>query len=376
MGRRRKTGKTLPHRVYKKHGAYFFVAKAPITDPSDGKLKKWIRLCDSDSPLSLVYSAMASILPSAEKTEITEEGSMADICRKFKSGKLNYSTETNEQYSKYLDIVADEFSEFMVSDVTASDWNKFLAGNFSERKNTAQKITALAKRVFQYAKQNYGYIAVNPLDKFDLGEFKTGRREFIPSTEQMAKIRHACLFDKGGKPIPSGIMISCIIDMSFVMFGRAIDVRELKKSQVTNGRIFVQPSKTLRSSGKATSFLITPGMQEILDKADRYCKDNAIVSDYIFPSTKGAPYTQSGIRSAWKRAIERAGMPKDVQMPQFRDLRALGATTAAKHGENKDAIRARLSHTSTKTTDIYIKEVIPEPSDMDVPVPWKKEGGK
>lgn len=69
----------------------------------------------------------------------------------------------------------------------------------------------------------------------------------------------------------------------------------------------------------------------------------------------------------WDRARERAGIKTDVQ---FRDLRALGATDAARSGEAKDRIRARLVHTSSKTSEIYIKDVIPEVSDIEMQLPW------
>ncbi len=38
-----------------------------------------------------------------------------------------------------------------------------------------------------------------------------------------------------------------------------------------------------------------------------------------------------------------------------------------------DEIQARLTHTSAKTSEIYIKEVIAEVSDMDMPLPWREQ---
>ena len=50
--------------------------------------------------------------------------------------------------------------------------------------------------------------------------------------------------------------------------------------------------------------------------------------------------------------------------------RALGATDAAKSGENRTDIQKRLAHTSAKTTDIYIKAVVPEKSELESKLPW------
>ncbi|WP_343650458.1 hypothetical protein [Herbaspirillum sp.] len=78
----------------------------------------------------------------------------------------------------------------------------------------------------------------------------------------------------------------------------------------------------------------------------------------------------------WDRARDRLGIDKDSppeKRVQFRDLRALGATDAAKAGKKMDEIQARLTHTSAKTSEIYIKEVIAEVSDMDMPLPWREQ---
>jgi integrase len=69
----------------------------------------------------------------------------------------------------------------------------------------------------------------------------------------------------------------------------------------------------------------------------------------------------------WDRARERAGITEDVQ---FKDLRALGATDAARRGDDRRDIQKRLVHTSGKTTDIYIKEAIPDVSEIDMKLPW------
>lgn len=57
----------------------------------------------------------------------------------------------------------------------------------------------------------------------------------------------------------------------------------------------------------------------------------------------------------------------------FKDLRALGATDAAKEGKHISEIQTRLAHTSSKTSEIYIKESIPETSKIDLKLPWAVE---
>ena len=54
----------------------------------------------------------------------------------------------------------------------------------------------------------------------------------------------------------------------------------------------------------------------------------------------------------------------------LRDIRALAAKDAAQHGENRSDIQKRLVHTSGNTTDIYIKEVIADVSEIPMTLPW------
>ena len=56
----------------------------------------------------------------------------------------------------------------------------------------------------------------------------------------------------------------------------------------------------------------------------------------------------------------------------LRDIRALAATDTdtARRGENRSDIQMRLVHTSGKTTDIYIKEVIADVSEIPMALPW------
>jgi site-specific recombinase XerD len=117
--------------------------------------------------------------------------------------------------------------------------------------------------------------------------------------------------------------------------------------------------------------MITPAMKKIIDDARAIKRKYEVISPYLFPSSKGTHYTKSGLTSMWERARERAA-EKDpsVMQVQFKDLRALGATDSAKAGENKEAIRARLIHTDSATSEIYIKEAVPEKSMITVKLPW------
>jgi integrase len=174
-----------------------------------------------------------------------------------------------------------------------------------------------------------------------------------------------------GKQIPtfSGPMFACIIDMSYLLWARAIDIRTLQESQIGETSILIKPSKTEKTSGKAVEILITPAIRAVIERAKAVKKEYKVGSVYLFPTRKGTPYAKSGLISMWDRAKERIGMDADIT---FKDLRSLAATDAAKSGEIMEDIKTRLAHTSTQTSEIYIKEVVAGKSNIDMALPWEK----
>lgn len=107
----------------------------------------------------------------------------------------------------------------------------------------------------------------NPIDQLDMSDYETHRREVLATHEQIRKIREAGMYSKPradtGQVVPtaSGPMFACIIDMSYLLWARAIDIRTLKEDQIEGGRIRIKPSKTLKSSGKVVDITITPSIQ-------------------------------------------------------------------------------------------------------------------
>ncbi|WP_208280151.1 tyrosine-type recombinase/integrase [Massilia oculi] len=371
MNRQRKTNRGLPRRVYIKFNAYYYVAPEKIRDPKTKELKTWIRLCGVGEGEVAMLNRLAELLGS--KTHV--QGTVPHLCAEFKQHKLaKYSAETQEQYSRFLNVIADEFEAFLVVEVTTKEFADFLREKFSDKPNTARKYGALASKLFRYAVSGLGLRQDNPIDQLDLSDFETQRRTVLLTHDQVQRIRAAGMFSKPRKdtgqaiPTASGPMFACLIDMAYLLWARAIDIRTMKESQIEEGYIRLAPSKTKKTSGKVVDIQITPAIQDVIDRARAIKKGYEIISPYLFPSQKGTPYAKTGLISMWDRARERAGITDDVT---FKDLRALGATDAARAGKQMGEIQTRLAHTSRKTSEIYIKEAIPDVSAIDIKLPWK-----
>lgn len=370
MPRKRKSGSGLPRRVYINHGAYYYAPVSPIVDPRDGKQKSWLMLCRVDEGESRMYAELSKILD--DKAAL--EGSMPYACAEFKARKLGKYTETTRaDYTRYLDAIASAFEDFHCSQVMTKDCADFLRATYSDKANTARKVAALMAKLFRYVVSELGLRNDNPMDQIDLDDYEPEGRHHVPTHAQIAAIREAGMYSKQSKKdktnykTQSGPMFACIIDMTYLLWARAIDIRTMLDPDKEATQIRLKPTKTQNTSGKMVDFAITPAIQSVIDRARAIKRKYGIISPYLFPSKKGTPYTKTGLISMWNRAKERAGITDDVV---FKDIRALGATDAAKRGTERQEIQRRLVHTNAKTTDIYIKEAIPEVSSLDIPLPW------
>lgn len=383
MPRTRKNGRGLPQRVYVKHGAYYFVPREPMLDPRDPaskERKSWLYLCRVDDGDAKLYGELAKLLD--EKRAVA--GSMPFACEEFRVHKLGeYTDETRKDYTRYLAIIAKVFQDFHAAQVTTKDCADFLRAKFQATPNTARKVAALLGKLFRFVIGELGLRQDNPVDQLDLGAYKIARRTKLPTHAQIAAIRAAGMTSTPRKDTKttydtiSGPMFACIIDMSYLLWARAIDIRTLKESQVVRTEIDgqpldvyirIKPSKTEKTSGKMVDIMVTPEIADVLKRARAIKAKYEVEGDYLFPTQKGEPYTKSGLSSMWRRAIARAGITDDIT---FKDIRALGATDAAKSGQDRKDIQTRLAHTSSKTTDIYIKEAIPDVSEIAVSLPWE-----
>lgn len=386
MNRKRKTNRGLPRRVYVNHGAYYFVPTEATVDPRAPKAgpKKWIKLCALDDGEAAMHAALAVVLGSP----VNAEGMMPWCCSEFRTRMLGAYTEaTQGDYRRYLGVIADVFENFHATQVTTKDWADFLRARFADKPNTAKKYTALAGKLFRFIIGDLGLRQDNPVDQLDMSSYRTKVRTVLASHEQVAAIRAAGMRGTNGRRTSTGPMFACVVDMAYLCWQRAGDIRTLQESQIrpgpnglAGGSITFVPSKTMASSGIAVEIAITPAIAAVIERARAEKQKHAIVTGYLFVAVtgpnRGVPFSGDRLFEMWDRARDRAvALAKREGRDfgpsiQFRDLRALGATDAASRGEDHSEIQKRLAHTSERTTSIYIKKVIPKVSALDSGLPW------
>jgi integrase len=152
-------------------------------------------------------------------------------------------------------------------------------------------------------------------------------------------------------------MHQCYHDLSYLLYQRTTDVRQLRKQQIREGVIHFAPSKTLRSSGKEVAIPITPAIQAVLERAAELSKDIAknrgVISPFVIHTRQGASYTRSGIHSAYRRADQELHDKAIGLNPKA--LRPFAATMAKKLGFSLEQLQVGLAHTSQTTTEGYVQ---------------------
>ena len=378
MSRTRKNNAKLglPDRVYIRgvgDSAVYILMMPPdktARDPKDGKKKRVLTLGKTIDGMDAMLKTYNMIFHPKRNDPL----GMPSICQLYADSRLaTYSEETQNQYKTYLAEIAEAFEEFRANDVNTYSVAQFLA-QFQDVPNAAKKRARLLSKVFVFAiSKGLRNSDTNPLDNIDLFDFKTERRTVLITHEQVMAIRAAGMLGENGRSTYSGETFAAIIDMAYLTWQRAGDVRNIKEEQIVyvDGapvRIKFKPGKTQKTSGGSVDMAITPAIADVIRKAQQIKRRRNQISPFLFVNRNGKTYAQQSLNSMWDRAKERAGL-KEVDIT-FRDIRALAATDAARSGSEMEEIKKRLVHTTTKTSAIYIKEAISEKSELVSALPW------
>jgi integrase len=140
-----------------------------------------------------------------------------------------------------------------------------------------------------------------------------------------------------------------------------------------------QPSKTSESSGLKVKFSRTPEIERILGNVISFVEERngrliaeaaeqkaraakglkprkvpaPVYSPYVLHRLDGKPFQQTGVRTAWRRAIELTDY-KDSGYT-IKDIRPKALTDADETMELKD-VQKMAAHTSITTTEGYIRK--------------------
>jgi integrase len=174
--------------------------------------------------------------------------------------------------------------------------------------------------------------------------------------------------------VRAGLTMQCYLDLSFLLYQRATDVRLLRWSQVRDGVIHFEPSKTARTSGAEVDIPITRAIAAALERARKLGKVQAGPHGdaFVIQTREGSPFTRFGVRSALDRAAIRAGYatkggPRSGLTAK--DLRPYATSVAKRKGYTLEQLKAGLAHTSITTTEGYVQQHATPVSEVALDLP-------
>ena len=364
-------------RIYEENGWFKYFAKERIPDPSTGVLKRWHKLCrvsegetqarvmldkflnrvkpmDSAGDFPIYFRQWRKYMQQMRDNKAPKDRDLKAMHEK-----------TGRNYQGVYDQIERGFSNFNLIDIRPIDVYTFL--EFWEGQRSAQTNRAHLSKFFKWTAKK-GLRQDNPAtaDVIEL-EAPQGRDVYI-TDEQFHKVRDALLIGKDGKPTRSGPMMQCYIDLTYLLFQRTTEVRFLKREQIDEEKklIYFQPIKTRSRTGAKVFVPIGPAIQEVLNRLKSIGKMRSL--KYVIHNQHGAQYGASGVRSAWVRACERAG----VSGITTKDIRAKASTDAKAHGYSMEQIQTHMVHSEIATTEGYMRGKDVPTSEILMTLPPRK----
>ncbi|WP_139557975.1 tyrosine-type recombinase/integrase [Methylotetracoccus oryzae] len=304
MGRRRKHDKGLPQRVYRSHGAYYFVDED----------QKWIRLGKTEAEM---YAELAKLR--LERPAVT----MADIFARYAGEVLpQKAVRTRKDNERELAILGKAFGHMTPSKITPQQIYQYMDARAAPVRANREK--ALLSHVFRYAVR-WGLVADNPCRL-------VSRNAEKPRTRYVEDHEYESVHALAPEPIRAAMQIAVLTGM------RQADILALTLQQCRDDGIHVQQSKT----GKRQIFEWTEGLKAAYNLAR--ATPRRIESMYLIVTREGLKFSSSGFQTAWQRLMAKCLTSGALaERFNFHDLRAKAGS------EHTDAMRL-LGHQSPTTT--------------------------
>jgi integrase len=311
MGRKRKTDKGLPARVYRHHGAYYFVG-------TDGK---WTRLGTTEAEM---YAGMAEIR--LERPSRI----MHDVIARYRKEIIpTKAPRTQRDNEKELALLAQAFGHMIPDSITPQHIYQYMDARAAPIRANREK--ALLSHVFRYAIR-WGIATDNPCRL-------VSRNPERPRSRYVEDAEFRAVLDRAPPAMRAAMRIAVLTGM------RQGDLLRLTLQHCRDDGIHVAQAKT----GARQVFDWTPALRSAVEESR--ATPRRIASMHLIVSRDGTRYTSSGFQTAWQRLMDdclAAGVI--AERFTFHDLRAKAGS------EHSDAQRLLGHQSPTTTKRIYIRK--------------------
>lgn len=301
--------RTLPPRMHRKHGAFYFVDKA----------RKWHRLsADYDEALRR-YAEFVEPHPEGSMVWLIDTA-MPVICRKVKPA-------TKKQYAQAAKKLREVFAEFKPEDVKPKHVAKVKLA-MSKTPAMANRVLTVLTLIFAYAVEQQ-LVEWNPC--IGIKKHHLSPRTRLLTHDEIEAIK--------AKSPPR---LRCMIDLLYLTGQRIGDILTLRRFDITEAGIAFKQQKT------EARLIVewTPELRAAVDAAKALHTNVKALT--LFHTQRGGPPGYETVWEQWVRACKAAG----VQDANPHDLRARSITDAEEQGLDPQALAG---HTDRKMTERYIR---------------------
>ena len=346
-------------RVYTKDGRYYYVEDLLDRHPRTGRPKqKWHKLTRVDQGEPALLESLKAFLGDAP----TRTGNMPRLLREFMTTHgAGLTFGVRKEYERMVDVIADEFEHFNVTDVRPSDVLTFLKSNFSDKPTTLRHYKARLSTFFSWCVLAE-HLEINPCREIKVA--RPPRRKGRMNAERFWAI-HAALTPMG----------QCFAELTFLTFQRPTEIRLLRESQIGDTHIRFTPTKTEHSTGDEVEILITPEIRAALDRARALRPKQKITvlakrrDPYLIQARDGDRYSKNGLYEVWRDAVTAANCAGVTT----RDIRPFALATLEAAGCDLREIQKVAVHSTSATTEGYLDQHRDRLSSVAIPLPQKQK---
>lgn len=311
MGRKRRSDRHLPARMYLEHGSYYF--RAPNS-----------RRANLGRDLAAAMAKYGSIVGASWSGR-----TIGDVIDRYRVEilPLKRSEQTRADQGKQLDRLKNGFGHFLPDSVTAQHCYKYADARRSKDGKpvpiAARQEVSLLGHVFGKAIK-WGSATGNPVRGVSLERSPKRRQVTMAEVEAVRALANP--------------RMAAAIDLAVNIGQRRGDLLMLRHSDL-DVELHIQQSKT----GAKIDMQRSAKLDSIIATLKAFKPD--IPNEYLIRKRNGRPYTQDGFSTIWQR-LQKKYAAAGGQRFTFHDLRSVSADGAKTPEEARD----RLGHADVATT--------------------------
>lgn len=336
--------------VFESHGRYYRIVR-------DGVRKVWVPLTRVEDGLAALHRALADL----HERPVEPADSMRHLVESWERECMpRLASTTQDDAARLNRAILAALPDHRAGDVTTPDAALYLR-DYADRPRTYNAHRSQLRELMRYAELlGWRLPGSNPTQA--IRTMRTPARTRYISDSELRRIKVGAMRGKDGLQTDSGPMLCALIDVLYLTGQPIGDVLALDAVDVAGPMLLFRRSKVAHSTGAAVRVRVTQRLMDALRRLQAIRIEVAAdvlarlgrqrIDAALVVTRRGDRARYDGVKSAWYRACERAGIEDahihDIRAKALTDIeRSRGmraARVAGQHrteGQTADYVRAR-----------------------------------